>query len=440
MVSKKKRKEKDLDIFLATKNTTPIIGWISTALGFIMDGIFRLLSLAGIQNLGLCIIIFSIIVYMLMTPLQVRQQKFSKLSAVMNPELQKVQKKYQGKKDQVSMQKMQEETQAVYAKYGVSPTGSCLQMIIQLPILFALWQVIYKIPAYVDSVRVVFTDLVNKIVAVDGYTQLIQNFITDNKVSRVKLILEGGKATQNSIIDFLYALSPAQWKSLSSVSEFSGFSSTIDGTAARISSMQNFLGMNIAEQPLYYIRNAFAGGAIILAILALLIPILSAATQILNVKLMPQPAQSEEGGAMAGSMKTMNTIMPIMSAVFCFTFPIGIGIYWISSALIRSVQQVVINRHLDKMGMDELVKQNMKKLEEKRAKKGLPPQRITSQAHQSVRNINAPAPVKGTDGKNSTDKARKIDQAYEKSRNAREGSITARANMVRDFNERNKKK
>ena len=440
MVSKKKRKEKDLEIFLATKNTTPIIGWISTALGFIMDGIFRLLSLAGIQNLGLCIIIFSIIVYMLMTPLQVRQQKFSKLSAVMNPELQKVQKKYQGKKDQVSMQKMQEETQAVYAKYGVSPTGSCLQMIIQLPILWALWQVIYKIPAYVDSVRVVFTDLVNKIVAVDGYTQLIQNFITDNKVSRVKLILEGGKATQNSIIDFLYALSPAQWKSLSSVSEFSGFSSTIDGTAARISSMQNFLGMNIAEQPLYYIRNAFAGGAIILAILALLIPILSAATQILNVKLMPQPAQSEEGGAMAGSMKTMNTIMPIMSAVFCFTFPIGIGIYWISSALIRSVQQVVINRHLDKMDMDELVKQNMKKLEEKRAKKGLPPQRITSQAHQSVRNINAPAPVKGTDGKNSTDKARKIDQAYEKSRNAREGSITARANMVRDFNERNKKK
>ena len=429
-----------MEIFLATKNTTPIIGWISTALGFIMDGIFRLLSLAGIQNLGLCIIIFSIIVYMLMTPLQVRQQKFSKLSAVMNPELQKVQKKYQGKKDQVSMQKMQEETQAVYAKYGVSPTGSCLQMIIQLPILWALWQVIYKIPAYVDSVRVVFTDLVNKIVAVDGYTQLIQNFITDNKVSRVKLILEGGKATQNSIIDFLYALSPAQWKSLSSVSEFSGFSSTIDGTAARISSMQNFLGMNIAEQPLYYIRNAFAGGAIILAILALLIPILSEATQILNVKLMPQPAQSEEGGAMAGSMKTMNTIMPIMSAVFCFTFPIGIGIYWISSALVRSVQQVVINRHLDKMDMDELVKQNMKKLEEKRAKKGLPPQRITSQAHQSVRNINAPAPVKGTDGKNSTDKARKIDQAYEKSRNAREGSITARANMVRDFNERNKKK
>jgi hypothetical protein len=60
------------------------------------------------------------------------------------------------------MQKMQEETQAVYAKYGVSPTGSCLQMIIQLPILWALWQVIYKIPAYVDSVRVVFTDLVNK--------------------------------------------------------------------------------------------------------------------------------------------------------------------------------------------------------------------------------------------------------------------------------------
>ena len=78
-----------------------------------------------------------------MTPLQVKQQKFSKLSSVMQPELQKIQKKYKGKNsDQAAMQKMQEETQAVYQKYGVSPTGSCVQLAIQMPILFALYQVI----------------------------------------------------------------------------------------------------------------------------------------------------------------------------------------------------------------------------------------------------------------------------------------------------------
>ncbi len=141
-------------MILATKSSTPIIGQLATVMGWIMDGIYRLLNVFGIQNIGLCIIIFSILIYALMTPLQIKQQKFSKLSAIMQPELQKIQKKYKGKNDQASMQKMQEETQAVYQKYGVSPTGSCVQLAIQFPILMALYQVIYKIPAYVGSVKI----------------------------------------------------------------------------------------------------------------------------------------------------------------------------------------------------------------------------------------------------------------------------------------------
>lgn len=110
-------------MILLTKSSVPIIGQVASIMGWIMDGIYRVLDLVGIQNLGLCIIIFSIIIYALMTPLQVKQQKFSKLSSVMQPELQKIQKKYKDKKDQASVQKMQEETQLVYQKYGVSPTG-----------------------------------------------------------------------------------------------------------------------------------------------------------------------------------------------------------------------------------------------------------------------------------------------------------------------------
>ena len=103
-----------MEMILATKSSTPIIGQLATVMGWIMDGIYRLLNVFGIQNIGLCIIIFSILIYALMTPLQIKQQKFSKLSAIMQPELQKIQKKYKGKNDQASMQKMQEETQAVY--------------------------------------------------------------------------------------------------------------------------------------------------------------------------------------------------------------------------------------------------------------------------------------------------------------------------------------
>ena len=182
-------------MILATKSSTPIIGQLATVMGWIMDGIYRLLNVFGIQNIGLCIIIFSILIYALMTPLQIKQQKFSKLSAIMQPELQKIQKKYKGKNDQASMQKMQEETQAVYQKYGVSPTGSCVQLAIQFPILMALYQVIYKIPAYVGSVKDILASAVTSITGVSGYTEILQQFITDNKMTRVQLVMDGSKAS-----------------------------------------------------------------------------------------------------------------------------------------------------------------------------------------------------------------------------------------------------
>lgn len=428
-----------MNMLLATKSSTPIIGQVATLMGWIMDGIFRFLNLFGIQNLGLCIIIFSIIIYLLMTPLQIRQQKFSKLSSIMQPEIQKVQKKYQGKKDQESMQRMNEETQAIYQKYGVSPTGSCVQLAIQFPILMALWQVIYRIPAYVGGVRDVFAVAVTEITSIDGFTELLRTFISDNKMSRVQIASEG-IATNNQVIDFLYALSPSQWTKLAEMKEFSGFSDVLTSTAGRIAKMQNFFGLNIAEQPWNYIKAVVAGGSIILAIVAILIPVLSWLTQMINIKLMPQAAQSGEGSeTMANSMKTMNTFMPIMSAFFCFTFPVGMGIYWVASAVVRSVQQVVINKHLDKMDMEVLINENMKKMEKKREKQGLPPQKITNQAHQNVRQINTRID-KGSSNTSENERAQKVEETYSKARNAKPGSITAKANMVRDFDERNKKK
>lgn len=420
-------------MILATKSGTPIIGQIAVVMGWIMNAIYKVLDMVGIQNLGLCIIIFSILIYLCMTPLQIKQQKFSKLSAIMQPEIQKIQKKYQGKKDQDSMMKMQEETQAVYQKYGVSATGSCVQLAIQLPILYALYQVIQNIPAYVGSVYNVFNGVCTKILAVDGFTDIINNFIADNKMTRVRQVTDNA----DSIVDFLYALSPSQWKSLQDISQFYGFSDQISKTASEIQKMQTFGVLNIADQPLSYIKT----GSLILIIAALAIPLLSWATQMLNLKLMPQAATqngNDDNNAMASSMKTMNTVMPLMSAFFCFTFPVGLGIYWIASAVVRSIQQLLINRHLNKMNIDDLVNENMRKMEAKRAKEGLPPQKITNQAHQSAKNINKVE--KGMSGTDEANRAKKVEEAYKNASHAKAGSITAKANLVRDFEERNKKK
>ena len=420
-------------MILATKSGTPIIGQIAVVMGWIMNAIYKVLDMVGIQNLGLCIIIFSILIYLCVTPLQIKQQKFSKLSAIMQPEIQKIQKKYQGKKDQDSMMKMQEETQAVYQKYGVSATGSCVQLAIQLPILYALYQVIQNIPAYVGSVYNVFNGVCTKILAVDGFTDIINNFIADNKMTRVRQVTDNA----DSIVDFLYALSPSQWKSLQDISQFSGFSDQISKTASEIQKMQTFGVLNIADQPLSYIKT----GSLILIIAALAIPLLSWATQMLNLKLMPQAATqngNDDNNAMASSMKTMNTVMPLMSAFFCFTFPVGLGIYWIASAVVRSIQQLLINRHLNKMNIDDLVNENMRKMEAKRAKEGLPPQKITNHAHQSAKNINKVE--KGMSGTDEANRAKKVEEAYKNASHAKAGSITAKANLVRDFEERNKKK
>mgnify|MGYP005820825481 FL=1 len=167
---------------LLSISTTPVIGWIAQLLGWIMNGIYIVLDAIGIPNIGLAIILYTIIVYMLMTPLQIKQQKMSKMMSVVQPELQKIQKKYQGKVDQNSRMKMNEETMALYQKYGVSPTGNCLPLIIQLPLLFALYQVIYHIPGYVTKVGEMFSGLAAKL-SQSNMLETLTQFATDNNLA-----------------------------------------------------------------------------------------------------------------------------------------------------------------------------------------------------------------------------------------------------------------
>lgn len=426
-----------------TKVSMPIIGWVSEILGWMINVIYSGLELIGITNIGLSIILFTLVVYLLMTPLQIKQQKFSKLNAVMQPEIQKIQKKYNGKKDQDSMMKQNEEISAVYQKYGVSPTGSCVQLLIQMPVLLALYQVIYHIPGYITGVRNVFTGLTAKIMSVDGFGSIISQFLTDNKITMTG-ITANTEFTKATTIDFLYKLSPSQLEKFSQISDFSGFSDLFDKVAQQTSYMNTFLNLNISDTPLAIIKSGMAqGGAAgyLLVFSAVMVPILAWLTQWMNYKLMPQPKQApnSEPSAMEASMKSMNTFMPIMSAVFCFTFPVGIGIYWVIGAVIRCIQQLVINRKMEQMDMEELVRHNQEKMKKKMEKRGVSAQQINQQARMNARNIQAPDKTSGLSQEEKAAQRKKATEYYNNA-NVKPGSLAAKANMVKQFDEKNAKK
>ena len=414
---------------LATQHTGAFLGPIAKLLGWIMNAIFNLMdSLFGVQNIGLSIILFTVVVYMCMLPLTYKQQKFSKMSAKMNPEIKAVQKKYAGKQDQASMMAMQDETKAVYAKYGVSPSGSCVQLIIQMPILFALYRVIYNVPAYITSVKNAFMPLVDKLLTMDGAVEYMTEVGTALGVSK-KLDF----AAANTFVDVLNKFQASNWADLSA--KYPELSDMILSTQTEIDQMNTFLGINIAYSP----SNLLRAGSIALAVGAIAIPALAALTQWLNTKLMPQAAATEGGDdAMSQSMKQMNVMMPLMSAVFCFTLPAGMGIYWIASALVRSVQQVILNKHFDKIDLDELVQKNLEKLNEKRAKQGLPPQRLNEKAIRAAQ-VKPVDEEKVAAKKAATAENIKKATAYYND-NAKPGSLASKANMVKKFEEKNAKK
>ena len=407
---------------LLTQRDGAIIGNIAKLLGFIMNAIYEVLSSIGIVNIGLCIIIFTIIVYMLMLPLTIKQQKSSRMMSVMNPELQAIQKKYANKRDEVSMTKMQQETQLVYDKYGTSPTAGCLGSIIQLPILFALWPVVQNIPAYVNGLKEAYMPLVEKIMATNGFEKIMETFGTLSTVNISPEHYDYAKA--NTMVDILYKFQESNWDTLAE--KFPNLSDLVYSTQETISEMNYFLGINIAENPWSMLTGAFKTFSIGMIIVAIAIPVLSGITQWLSVKVIQNSnnANKDKDNAMMQQMDTMMKIMPLMSVFMCFSMPLGLGIYWITSAVVRTIQNIFIKKSLDKKPLDELVKENMEKAAKKRAnKKEVETKTMNEMAQKSTKNM------RKTTSNNNID-------SYKA--NAKPGSLASKANMVSDFN--NKKK
>ena len=392
-----------------------ILGPIATVLGYVMDILFRFTSSFGVFNVGLCIILFTIVMKTLMIPLTIKQQKTTKLMSVMNPEIQAIQKKYKGKSDQESMQRQNVEIQAVYEKYGTSMTGGCLPLLIQMPILLALYRVIYNIPAYVPSVRVYFDNVVTPLMGQADYAQKLQE-ITNIATACGGKLDKFDFTNANRLVDMLYKFSTSQWGELQAL--FPAISDVIGQNAAVVERMNTFLGLNMAEAPGWVPSFAW---------------IMSG----------NQPSTSADAeNPMAQSMKTMTTTMPLFSAFICITMPAGLGIYWIATSVVTIIQQLIVNAYMDKVNIDDMIAKNLEKVNKKRAKQGLPPAKVTQNATASLKAIKAEEEKEKAAEEVKKEKiAKQIEESSKYyNTNAKPGSLASKAAMVQKYNEAHDKR
>lgn len=404
-----------------------IIDPIAKLMGIIINFIFVGLSSVGIVNLGLCIIIFTFIIKLLMLPMSIKQQKFSKMSQLVQPEIQKIQKKYKNKTDQASMMKQQEEIQALYDKYGISMSGGCLQMFIQLPILMALYQVIRNLPFYIPSLKALYVKIAEPLMGVNGYESIITEI---GSAAKATYKLAENPALDN-VIGYISQFKTASWTALSEA--VPAMADVIEGTSAKIIEMNNFIGgINIADSPGFRFS------------IYLLIPIAAAFFQWLSFKTMNMNVDSNNP---ANSMnKSMEITMPLMSFVMCFSFPAGIGIYWAATALFQVIQQILINRHFDKVDMQAMIEKNMEKASKKKKKPSMYQKMMEKagmeQAEETQGSINSAASTKTKNYTKKFDNSKSADEiSYSdlNNRPAKPGSLAEKAGLVREFNEKNKK-
>ena len=420
-----------------------ILGPIVKALGWVMDKIYLLLySAFGIENVAVSIAVFTLLIYLALFPLTYKQQKFSALNRIMQPEINEINNKYKGKRDNESLQAKQEETQAVYDKYGVSAMGSCIQLLIQLPILISLYRVFYNVPAYITSIKEIFTEkigsasqsIVDAITSSDSFMSKMQSVYEYADVKNITVDFtiaptqDNIETIKNYIIDVLYKLGDSGWNKLSQ--EFPNIADSITAVVEKLKEINYLFVLNISDTPWNQIKQGWSADSkdFVLIISALLIPLLAWGAQMVNVKLMP--TNNNGNDQMARTMRTTNMLMPLMSLFFAFTVPVGLGFYWITGSVIRIIQQVLLNLHFKKIDADKIIEANKEKAAKKAEKRGQRRDAIYNSAH-----INAKSLSSNTSTTISEDNQAKLDKMKDVRNNPPKGSMASLANAVKDFNE-----
>ena len=472
-------------IFLTSCTNFFLIRWIANILGFIMNLFYIVIDKFGIGKISICIIVFTIIVKLVMLPINIKQQKTMKLNSVIMPEIQAIQKKYANKKDNDSMMKQQAELNAVYQKYGTSPTGGCLPMLIQFPILLALYAIMACLPNYINEIQDMYNDgVVSYVIGTDesgkldyhtihelkdlaGLNDVLLDESGDENLDKLVTAYFGQKGNyeDEKIKDAVYnsftsaysnvfgkqdawaiveasfdeaienaqdlkAISEADWKKVEDkdlaeyadyteedwdalISSYETILDKLDDNHKDIQVSYSFFTIDLSKSPANGVK------------IAIIIPILSALAQLLNMKISMSSQQNTGNGtadSMMSSMKVMSYSMCVVSAIFCYTFPAGLGLYWVISSAVQVVIQLILNKKFANMDTDQIIKQSIEKANRKRAKKGLPPNTISTAAATNTRNYK-PQTTETSQNTTGTGGAG----------GARKGSISEKANLNKKY-------
>ena len=300
-------------------------------------------------------------------------------------------------------------------------------MAIQLQIIFALYRVIYNIPAYVPSVRVFFDNVANPLMGQPDYINKISELASGVGMAVDKV----DYTVANKVVDMLYKLTPAGWDTLESL--FPQISSTIAENASKIEQMNYFFGINLATPP-------FTGFNHIT--IAWIIPILAGLTQWISTKLISNLQQVDQDAPGASMMNSMMITMPLMSVFFCFSLPSAIGIYWVVQGAFQLVQQLIVNAHMNKIDVDDLIRRNVEKMNKKRARKGLPPANVSEKASVNLKALQAREDAESKAKEDKISRNKKQMEASEAFYNSdpKPGSLASKAKMVQKYNDKHAKK
>ncbi len=292
-------------------------------LGFIIEQIYGL-----VQNYGWAIILFTIIVKLILLPLNIKSQKAMKKQQKVQPILMELQRKYANDKE-----KLQTETMKVYKENNISMMGGCLPMLIQFPILIGLYTVIRSPIKYLLSVDFNAAENVEKAKAIV-------------EAMKTQFPEEIAKYTNFDITQIIknYQMQLANW------SEKVGGEWKIDF---------NFFGLDLSRNPSEAFGPLLKGDFSDLALIALLlIPVLATATTWLSMwhsqRANKQPSNADDSAAQMS--KSMNMMMPLMTGFFAITLPGGLGVYWIAGNIFRLAQQFFLELYFKNKEDDFVVK------------------------------------------------------------------------------------
>ena len=302
------------------------------ALGWIIKTIYDF-----VQNYGVAIILFTVVMKLLLLPLNIKSQKAMKKQQKIQPVLAELQKKYAN-----DQQKLQQETMKLYKENNVSMAGGCLPMLIQMPILVALYQAIQRPLTYMFNVpyKNVPDDILQKVTALK------------------EAVIESGRNIGN-----LANLDAGQLLQSSQIS-ISSWAGEVGEKVHEWYINFNFLGLDLSRSPqdaLSHLGDIAGNLSVVLLLIIPVIAVISSVAQSkISMKLSGQDKKSgnDQAQAMNGMMTWM---MPIMTGFFTFTLPAGIGLYWIVSGFLQVLQQLALNYYFEKKGEDFVVKVPEKK-------------------------------------------------------------------------------